>query len=96
MSRAAHAGEQGTDLRDARTGEILWSKPSPDVGRGLAADIDPRHPGYECWGAVGGLYTVAWRVVADDGHPVTGTFTFTVDLATPSPAAPTSARCRTC
>jgi len=40
---------------------------------------------------VGGLYTVAWRVVADDGHPVTGTFTVTVDLATPSPAAPTSA-----
>ena len=28
-----------------------------------------------------GVYTVAWRVVADDGHPVTGTFSFTLDLA---------------
>ncbi len=39
---------------------------------------------------VSGLYTVAWRVVADDGHPVTGTFTFTVDLPTPSPSATAS------
>jgi len=28
-----------------------------------------------------GTYTVAWRIVADDGHPVTGTFTFALDLA---------------
>lgn len=45
----------GTNLRDARTGEILWSKPSPDVGRGLAADLDPRHPGYETWASGNGL-----------------------------------------
>ena len=32
-----------------------------------------------------GAYTVAWRVVADDGHPLTGTLTFT--LAVPSPSA---------
>ena len=32
-----------------------------------------------------GAYTVAWRVVADDGHPLTGTLTFT--LAEPSPSA---------
>ncbi len=51
----------GTDLRDARTGEIIWSKPSPDVGRGLAADIDPRHPGYECWASGNGL-TGLWSV----------------------------------
>jgi len=31
---------------------------------------------------VSGDYTVAWRVVADDGHPVTGTFTFTLHLGT--------------
>lgn len=36
-----------------------------------------------------GLYTVAWRVVAVDGHPVEGTFTFTV---TGSTAAPISAK----
>ena len=34
----------GVNLRDASTGEMLWSKSSPDVGRGLAADIDPLLP----------------------------------------------------
>lgn len=43
--------DKGIDFRDAKTGEILWSKYSPDVGRGVAFDIDPRHPGYECWAA---------------------------------------------
>ena len=41
-----------------------------------------------------GVYTVAWRVVADDGHPVTGTFSFTLDLAGSGPtgsAGPSSA-----
>jgi len=33
-----------------------------------------------------GTYTVSWRVVATDGHPGTGTLTFT--LATVTPAAP--------
>ena len=40
-----------------------------------------------------GAYTVAWRVVADDGHPVTGTFGFTLALgasATPSATATTT------
>ncbi|WCJ59285.1 rhamnogalacturonan lyase [Fontisphaera persica] len=45
----------GVSFRDARTGKILWSKSSPDVGRGLAIDIDPRHPGAECWAAGAGL-----------------------------------------
>ncbi len=42
----------GLALYDARTGEIIWSfLPGVDVGRGMAADIDPRFPGYEFWGA---------------------------------------------
>ncbi|MCA9212660.1 MAG: rhamnogalacturonan lyase [Planctomycetales bacterium] len=49
----------GAALRDAKTGEILWShSPGIDVKSGLAADIDPRHPGYEIWGGPGGLRTV--------------------------------------
>jgi methionine-rich copper-binding protein CopC len=46
---------------------------------------------------VGGTYAVSYRVVSADGHPVTGTLAFTVDLPTPSPSvtssspAPTSA-----
>ena len=35
--------EAGVSFRDAKTGKVIWSKPSADVGRGLAADIDPRH-----------------------------------------------------
>ena len=46
----------GAAMRDARTGEIIWShSPGVDVGAGLAADIDPRHPGFEAWGGPGGL-----------------------------------------
>ena len=48
-------GEVGIDLRDAKTGKPLWTKPSPDVGRGVAFDIDPRHPGHEIWAAGAGL-----------------------------------------
>jgi rhamnogalacturonan endolyase len=45
-------GTPGMAMYDAHTGEIIWSLlPGADVGRGLAADIDPRYPGYEFWGA---------------------------------------------
>ncbi|MFM1902248.1 MAG: Rhamnogalacturonan endolyase YesW precursor [Planctomycetota bacterium] len=48
----------GAALRDALTGEILWShSPAVDVTAGLAADIDPRHRGLEAWGGPGGLRT---------------------------------------
>jgi rhamnogalacturonan endolyase len=40
----------GAALYDARTGQVLWGlMPGGDVGRGLAADIDPRHRGAEFW-----------------------------------------------
>ncbi|HEX8142415.1 MAG TPA: rhamnogalacturonan lyase [Pyrinomonadaceae bacterium] len=46
----------GTALYDARTGRILWTGDQDrDVGRGLAADIDPRHLGDEMWGGSEGL-----------------------------------------
>ncbi len=46
----------GTALYDARTGKILWTgDPDKDVGRGVAADIDPRYPGAEMWGGSEGL-----------------------------------------
>ena len=42
----------GSDFRDARTGRIIFQIPSKmDVGRGMAADIDPRYPGVEMWSA---------------------------------------------
>ena len=45
-------------MYDARSGVVLWkTAQGEDVGRGLAADIDPRFPGCECWGGPGGLRT---------------------------------------
>jgi rhamnogalacturonan endolyase len=45
-------GTPGMALYDARNGEVIWSAlPGTDVGRGMAADIDPRFPGYEFWGS---------------------------------------------
>ncbi|MFD2162081.1 rhamnogalacturonan lyase [Paradesertivirga mongoliensis] len=46
----------GVAMFDARTGKVLWSLfPGVDVGRGVAADIDPTHAGFENWGGPGGL-----------------------------------------
>jgi methionine-rich copper-binding protein CopC len=36
-----------------------------------------------------GTYTVSWRVVATDGHPTKGTFTFRLALASTSPTSST-------
>lgn len=42
--------DKGIEVHDAKTGEILWGLPtSTDIGRGLAADIDPRYDGAEVW-----------------------------------------------
>ena len=40
--------------------------------------------------APAGVYTVAWRVTSADGHPVTGTFHFTAQLAGEGKPAPGS------
>lgn len=54
--------DAGANFRDARTGEVLWKKPSVKAGadgegpgRGLALDIDPRHAGFESWVRGAGL-----------------------------------------
>ena len=42
----------GSDFRNARTGEVIFQVPSKsDVGRAMAADIDPTNPGVEMWSA---------------------------------------------
>ena len=38
-----------------------------------------------------GAYTVTWRVVSSDGHPISGSYTFTLKGGTASTAAPSSA-----
>jgi rhamnogalacturonan endolyase len=64
----------GLEFRDARTGKLIWGKPGvemekyPDVGRGVAFDIDPRYPGYEMWGSFPGLYDVKGKQISEN-HP---------------------------
>lgn len=42
--------KDGSDFRDARTGRVIFQIPSADdVGRGMAADIDPTNWGLEMW-----------------------------------------------
>jgi rhamnogalacturonan endolyase len=59
---AIHENKRGGDrpgasFRRASSGELLFTRlTGQDVGRGLAADIDPRHPGAELWTNNGGLW----------------------------------------
>ncbi|WP_229257552.1 rhamnogalacturonan lyase family protein [Duganella callida] len=50
-------GAYGSEMHDAATGAIIWgaSGANADVGRGVCIDIDPDHPGEECWASRGGL-----------------------------------------
>jgi rhamnogalacturonan endolyase len=66
-------GDAGAHFRDARTGKNLWKKPTapgePEgPGRGLAADIDPRHNGAEMWaggeGGVEGLFNPKGELIS--------------------------------
>lgn len=55
----ADNGRVGAALIDAKTGARLFTvaENSADVGRGLSANVDPRHKGNEMWATRGGLYT---------------------------------------
>jgi rhamnogalacturonan endolyase len=55
----------GSDFRDARTGKVLFQILSDkDVGRCMAADINPRNPGLEMWSsASGGVCNVRGEVI---------------------------------
>ncbi|MET0981935.1 MAG: rhamnogalacturonan lyase [Telluria sp.] len=51
----------GAEMHDAATGRVLWRVDGngSDVGRGACMDIDPAHPGAECWASAGGLMSAA-------------------------------------
>ena len=71
--------DAGSHMFDARTGEVLWKKPSIKAGedgegpgRGLALDIDPRYPGYECWSfgaGITGLYDSRGNLINAQSPP---------------------------
>jgi rhamnogalacturonan endolyase len=77
MGHETQSDIAGIEFRDARTGELIWSLPSQgDVGRSLAADIDPRHPGYECWAfgpGISGLYSAKGKKISEK-TPITCNF----------------------
>ncbi len=65
----------GYGIRDAETGELLWGvRTGTDVGRAVAADIDPRYDGAELWasdswdGSSGGsgLFSVEGERISDN------------------------------
>jgi rhamnogalacturonan endolyase len=50
--RCIESSPFGVQMYDASTGKIIWNVTrDSDTGRALCADIDPEHPGNECWGA---------------------------------------------
>ncbi|MEV0174974.1 copper resistance protein CopC [Streptomyces sp. NPDC050803] len=64
---------------DGRRLSLDEPRHAPD-GDGTARVTLPR-------GLEQGTYTVAWRVVSADSHPVSGAFTFSVGTPSPTPAA---------
>lgn len=63
------------DMRDARTGEILWAGEQKGIDNGRAAsdDIDPDYPGAESWSAAGDL-------VAADGTVISNSYTMAANF----------------
>ena len=61
----------GSDFRDARTGRVIFQIPSAsDVGRCMAADIDPTSPGVEMWSTDShGIRNIRGEVLYDASDP---------------------------
>lgn len=61
---------------DGATGEIIWQDGfGEDAGRGVAADIDPRYEGAECWCNYGGLRKADNGEIITDHKPNSCNFT---------------------
>ena len=61
---------------DGATGEIIWQDGlGQDAGRGVAADIDPRYDGAECWCNIGGLRRGDTGEIISGGKPNSCNFT---------------------
>ncbi|WP_063746556.1 copper resistance CopC family protein [Catenuloplanes japonicus] len=69
-------------VSDAAKARVAVSEPVVDGGRATVTFTGS--PGDN-------VYTVAYRVVSKDGHPVQGSYTFTVGAGAPAAAAPSAA-----
>lgn len=69
--------KDGSSFRDAATGEVLWQvKSKIDVGRAMAADVDPTNKGVEMWSSASkGIRNIKGEVVTEN------TSTFSVNMA---------------
>ena len=70
--------------------EVAVSGPAGQVQLGKASVVDDTVTQRVQPGAAAGRYTVSWRVTSVDGHPVSGTFTFTATAAGQGTASPSS------
>lgn len=71
--------DAGAHLVDLSTGQVIWKRPSVQregkgqgPGRGLAADIDPRYPGAECWSfgsGITGIVDIKGNKISDTTPP---------------------------
>ncbi len=75
--------EYSVELHDAATGEILWGVGlGKDVGRGVAADIDPEHDGAEMWSASrNGTYDCNGNLLYDEKPSVNFSLYWDGDLS---------------
>lgn len=56
----------GAELHDAATGKVICQFFSnSDVGRCMAADIDPNNPGLEMWSLANGITNIKGEIIAD-------------------------------
>ncbi|WP_077489639.1 copper resistance CopC family protein [Sinomonas mesophila] len=68
----------GVEVRVTDASGATWSEGSPEVvDRSVRQPLRP--------GAPAGGYTVVWRVVSSDSHPIEGTFGFTVAEGSTTP-----------
>ncbi|MDG5816667.1 T9SS type A sorting domain-containing protein [Chitinispirillales bacterium ANBcel5] len=61
------SGGNGVSLRHANNGQTIFQhQQSGDIGRGCAAELDPRRPGFHFWASDGmGLYDISGTRVGD-------------------------------
>ncbi|WP_459194764.1 rhamnogalacturonan lyase family protein [Halosimplex sp. J119] len=63
-------GEPSASMRDAETGEYIWSVEASDTGRAMVADVDPNYPGAEAWATGGvGTWTANGQKLMDETIP---------------------------
>jgi copper resistance protein C len=65
------------DSAIAMGAQVVVTGPSGPVQTGSPTVVDNSAQQPLAAGAPAGNYTVAWRVISADGHPITGTFQFT-------------------